>query len=541
MMILRQTTLLLLCALTTVADPGVATSRLVLNGADYLNPALPDCGFQAAIDAAAAAPGGGEVTLPEGDFALRRSLFLRTGVTLRGQGPDRTILRSAFTNRWIKIESCVSNQVTLAFRPDDLRPGATVHLWPRRNPGGWLGYYEPQIVTAVDGRTLTVDGVHLRLPGNKEWLDAWLEYGLCAVLTAPVNAPADALEVADASLFSVGQAVSVGSADGNENQSLSFIRAISNQTLRLERPIRFSHAPADSGFWKRPAVWSLFPLLTCEQAGAFVVRDLALVGAIPPDAYPKMSRYTLSPIHFSFAANALLENLVVSNSLADGYSLQSGSNVTVRHCRAVANRGNGFHPGTGLTDSLFESCTAEGNGAGLYFCWHNKRHRIVGSTFVRNRGGGITGLGNPADRFNLIDTCLLAENGGPGIAINGGPDSGNTIRFCRIENNSRAEPGRWPGIALHAGVEEASGYTIVSNILRDTQAEPTQWVGIEERDGLRQGKTIRADRNVLQGNSCTGHRTADMILAGPDTRAWDNDAAVIVRRGPDNDNKENAP
>ena len=57
--------------------------RATVEAKAFLDPALPDQGFQKAIDSLPAS--GGEVILPEGEFVLHRSLILRSGVRLRGQ------------------------------------------------------------------------------------------------------------------------------------------------------------------------------------------------------------------------------------------------------------------------------------------------------------------------------------------------------------------------------------------------------------------------------------------------------------------------
>ena len=58
--------------------------RATVDAAKFIELSKPDCGIQEAIDALP--PQGGEVVLPEGTFTLRKSLVLRNGVRLRGQG-----------------------------------------------------------------------------------------------------------------------------------------------------------------------------------------------------------------------------------------------------------------------------------------------------------------------------------------------------------------------------------------------------------------------------------------------------------------------
>lgn len=73
---------------TAVVTPET-NRQATIDAAKFFDPAKPDCGIQAAIDALP--PQGGEVVLPEGEFIIRKSLRLRSGVLLRGQGA-KTIL-----------------------------------------------------------------------------------------------------------------------------------------------------------------------------------------------------------------------------------------------------------------------------------------------------------------------------------------------------------------------------------------------------------------------------------------------------------------
>ena len=73
---------------TAVVTPET-NRQATIDAAKFIDPAKPDCGIQAAIDALP--PQGGEVVLPEGEFIIRKSLRLRSGVLLRGQGA-KTVL-----------------------------------------------------------------------------------------------------------------------------------------------------------------------------------------------------------------------------------------------------------------------------------------------------------------------------------------------------------------------------------------------------------------------------------------------------------------
>ena len=522
------TAAVLLCTILAAAALGQPAT---VDAAKFIDPALPDCGIEKAIASLGAA--GGTVVLPEGRFELLRSIMMPSNVTLQGQGPEKTILLSKRTNQWVKVMAAEGTKITVEKLPEGLKTGSTVFLWPNRPTTGWFGYYAPQVVTAIEGNILTVDGVKMRgiKMGGRE--APWLEFGLASALTGDCLKGATELEVFDGSLFVQGQAISVGSGDGNANESLSFIKEIKGNTLILERAIRGDHKHADGGFWRRPAVWSLFPLITAENAKNMAVKDLGLDCPIAAEERPKLRRYTLSLIHIFNCQDSLIENVHAKNSFTDGISVQQGKNVTVRNCVVTGCSGNGFHPGTGLMDSTFEKNVSTSNGEGLYFCWHNRRLKILNNVLSENRGPGIGGLGNPGDHENLIEGNTIERNGGPGIACNGGKVTNNVIRNNIIRDNSFGNPGKSPGILIAGGGEGAKAFTIEGNTIESTLEQPTQWVGVQEQAG-QDGKKVPmlADENIIKGNKFSGHTAADVIVQGPKTIVENNGEAKVTRIDP---------
>jgi len=514
-----------------------AEQRGVIDAAPYFDPSAADCGLQPAINAAAE-QGGATVRIPEGTFQLRRGLVLRDGVRLLGAGMDKTVLvperrvarldvvadgpEGRATGRTVRVDRV----------PEGLTVGSAVNSC-RSYPPAWYGSPRPAVVTAVDRATNTLT---LRAPYGLNTMKAGsgcLTFGVAAALADDVHQGDTEVKLADASLFRPGDELALGEPPNESLLAHVFVKEARGNTLVLEGP-----AAVDMPAWP-PAeklgnkkinalVWALFPLVHAARVKDCGVSDLTIRGHGFERVRPVQTRYTLSGIHIYQGDRVCIERVAVRDWPSDGISLQAGTGASVVDCQVTGCLGNGLHPGTGLTDSLFRGNLAAENGVGLYFCWHNRGHVVRGNRFLRNRSGGITGLGNPGDRDNVIEENLIAENGGPGIAINGGGQSGNVIRGNTIENNSQAEPGEHPGIALFAAVEDARGYTITGNTIRDTQPEPTQHVGIEERHGERRGEPTRADGNVIRGNRFSGHPKADVILAGPNTRCEDNDGAKCV-------------
>ena len=518
-----------------------AEEQAVIDAAPYLDPALADCGLQRAIDAAAeqaAERDGATVRIPDGTYRLRRGLVLRDGVRLLGAGMDKTVLVPQRRVARLDVvadgpdSAATEGTVRVDRIPDGLAVGSAV-VSCRSYPPAWYGSPRPAVVTAVDRAANTFT---LRAPYGLNTMKAGsgcLTFGVAAALADDVHQGDTEVELEDASLFRPGDELALGEPPNESLLAHVFVKEVRGNTLVLEEP-----AGVDMPAWP-PAeklgnkkvnalVWALFPLVHGARVKDCGLSDLSIRGHSFERVRPVQTRYTLSGIHIYQGERVCIERVAVRDWPSDGISLQAGTGASVVDCQVTGCLGNGLHPGTGLTDSLFRGNLAEENGVGLYFCWHNRGHVIRGNRFLKNRKGGITGLGNPGDRDNVIEENLIAENGGPGIAINGGGQSGNVIRANTIENNSQAEPGEHPGIALYAAVEDARGYTITGNTIRDTQPEPTQHVGIEERHGERRGEPTHADGNVISRNHFSGHRKADVILAGPNTRCEDNGGAKCV-------------
>jgi len=525
-----------------VAAMVVATSSSLVVGAQpasldatkYLDVSKADCGFQAAIDAAANV-GGGVVRLPKGTFTLRRGLVLRSGVTLSGAGLDKTILVHARRTLRLDVsaDSPSGNQVFLRNIPPDLRAGSAV-VSCRRYPPSWYGSPRPAWVRSVDRRT---GAVILEAPYGLNQMklgQGYVTFGDSAALDKDVHRGDTEIHLKDAGLLRPGDELALGEPPNESLLAHVFVREVRGNVVLLEEPARIDFPAwplAEKIGNKKVAalVWALFPLVHAANVEDCGVRDLTIRGHGLDGVRPMQTRYTLAGIHVFNGVRVTIERVAVRDWPSDGISLQTGKECRVANSQVIGCLGNGLHPGTGLKGSVYEGNMVRENGAGLYFCWHNQRHVVRNNEFVRNRGGGITGLGNPGDRENVIEGNRIAENGGPGIEINGGKRSGNVIRNNVIENNSQAKPGKHPGIALYAATEDARAYQILGNTIRDTQPSPTQFIGIEERHGTYRDKPTSADENVIEGNTFGGHKEADVVLVGPATRCEDK-GKIIARR-----------
>ncbi len=522
--------------------PGQQSSTQVWDAAAFVDPDAADCGLQRAIDHVAAS-GGGEVAIPAGQYSLRRGLILRDGVRLAGAGIDKTLLRPARRVQRLDVaeDGPRENRIVLQQLPDDLQVGSAV-VSCRSFPPAWYGSPRPAAVTAIDrlAKAITIEapyGLNAMRAG-----EGYVTFGDTMVLARSVRKGDAEIELRDASLIRPGDELALGEPPNESLLAHVFVREVRGSTLILEQPaqIDFEAWPPTERIGNKKVnalVWALFPLIHAANVRDCGIRDLTVQGHGMATIRPMQTRYTLAGIHLYNGQQVEIHRVAVRDWPSDGISLQAGTECRVVDCQVTGCLGNGLHPGTGLTDSTFERNISAKNATGLYFCWHNCRHQLMGNRFESNREGGITGLGNPGDRENVIEDNIICGNGGPGIAINGGQQSGNIIRRNTIQDNSQDEPGKHPGIALYASTEDARGYVIVGNTIGDTQATPTQHVGIEERHGRYRDRPTAADENRICENRFGGHLTADIILAGEKTLCENNGNASVVLRRSDADSQ----
>jgi parallel beta-helix repeat protein len=518
------------------------SSRPVVEAAPFLDAKLADCGFQKAIDLAANKAGGAIVKLPEGTFALRRGLVLKTGVELVGAGIDKTILTPARKPFALPVTSATyeegTKKLTLGLDkvPDGIEAGLGTMLTPTMPPGH-IVYTRPGVVVSVDkaANTVVVETPY----GQRTATGAGKAVGL---MTGGLEFfPEKEIKKGDTEIvlrnakgILPGDELAIGEPPNESMLNMVFVKEVRGNTLVLEQPARADFAPWPpkekfGNSYNSVLIWAVFPMVHGANMKDAAIRDLTVRGSANPDAVPLMDRYTVGGIHLYGTKDVTLERVAVRDWHTDGVSLQVAENDVIRDCVATGNKGNGFHPGTGAKALLFEGNLSTNNTEGLYFCWSNEGQTLRNNRFVGNKGPGIGGLGNPHDQRNTIEKNLIADNGGPGIEINGGMKSGNVIRDNVIENNSRSVPGKFPGIAIYASAEDALDYTITGNTIRDTQKEHTQLIGIEEKTFGKKEKPTRADENVIKGNQFSGHETADIVLVGEKTVVEGNGNAKVVK------------
>jgi hypothetical protein len=266
---------------------------------------------------------------------------------------------------------------------------------------------------------------------------------------------------------------------------------VKEKSLKLDRPLKKDYLPEDEA-----AVMNFFPAFTATRAENIRIENLTIDGKMKSGSNFGY-HFVCSAIHFRDVYNLIIDKVIVRHFPADGFSVQGGGNASVTNCIAEYNLGNGFHPGTTLPVSTWTRNTGRYNGLdGLYFCFNVKYATVSENHFYCNHQNGIGGLGEGGqfgDQMNVVSGNFCFENSRSGIECTPG---GNNIVVNNVcENNSRGEPGKWPGIYLkdtHSTIIQGNRCSETSTSSSDKKRSP----GI-----LLIGKCVN---NVITGNILTG-------------------------------------
>src|SRR5690348_3635026 len=108
--------------------------------------------IQKAVDRVAAA-GGGTVLLKAGTYTLANSVRLASHVTLRGEGPDKTVLKKAAgVESKLKIDADYGEYKATVDDASGFRPGMGVTVVDKQQRSGWTP--SVRTITRIDGDTL---------------------------------------------------------------------------------------------------------------------------------------------------------------------------------------------------------------------------------------------------------------------------------------------------------------------------------------------------------------------------------------------------
>lgn len=111
--------------------------------------------IQKAIDRVAAA-GGGTVLIKAGTYTLQNSVRLVSHLTLKGEGPDKTILKKATGVRSrLMLDADYGEFIATVQDARSFKPGMGVTLLDKLSPSGWTP--SVRTIVSIDGNTLRFD------------------------------------------------------------------------------------------------------------------------------------------------------------------------------------------------------------------------------------------------------------------------------------------------------------------------------------------------------------------------------------------------
>ncbi len=525
---LKTVSFFVILSLLTVAPLATTGETRVVDATPFIDRAATDCGLQKAIDSLGEA--GGVLAIPEGEYKLCRYLFLRSGVTLRGAGMDKTILSVGNPPHYGLITASDEKQTVITLdNAEGLAPGMMLHIFSYGKTTHGVHRSFPK-AKAVDGKSVTLENHKYPFRLQQQPYATW---GNQLHLAANAAKGDTAIRVDTPTLCKPGYALTMQGPGDQWNFHYNVITSVEGDKLTLERPLTVSGKQGD-------IVDLNFSLILSEGQKGIGVENLTIRGFVTSTFAGPWTGFTVGGIHTWKTTDIVIREVTVENWSGDGISIQGAANVFVTGCVATGNFGHGFHPGTGMQKSRFEKLRSTGNsGDGFYYCWSNSGTDLFDSILSGNGGSGIGGLGNPGDNNCTIAGNTIEDNGEMGIHAYGGGASKNVIRNNTIRNNSRAQPGKKPGIGLYAIYSDPCyEVTIKDNVIESTSTPPTQTIGIETNNDAANAKAANAvdpvyglvmsDRHTITGNKMKGHQI-DIVVSGPNTVVGEGQGTVEKR------------
>lgn len=140
--------------LASIAATAASTEapQRVVSAADFASAESPTSGIQEAIDALGA--DGGIVTIPAGEYALRQSIRVRSGVTLRGSGELPVLRKNPQAGSRLAQPAQPQSRAITLLDASGFRPGDQIAIFDRQTVG-WL--HALAVVREVNGNELLLD------------------------------------------------------------------------------------------------------------------------------------------------------------------------------------------------------------------------------------------------------------------------------------------------------------------------------------------------------------------------------------------------
>ncbi|MFC1479455.1 nitrous oxide reductase family maturation protein NosD [Planctomycetota bacterium] len=246
--------------------------------------------------------------------------------------------------------------------------------------------------------------------------------------------------------------------------------------INSHKHLRYS--PNDKAF-----LTNWFPGIWLWSVSNVTMKDLVIDGGIAKH-HSYRSDFVVSAIHSRGCKDLKVENCIINNWPGDGISLQKTDGAMVRGNTVDNCRGNGLHPGSGSSNTIWtENISRNNTRRGFFFCMRVTHCVCKDNLFLNNGEEGIGGLGS-GDQFNVVSGNICVGNAEYGIEAENSICNIIQGNICR--NNCKKK--RTAGIYLKNHRD-----TIVrDNLCVDNQEKPTQTKGVVSE--------APAGKNIIENN-----------------------------------------
>jgi parallel beta-helix repeat protein len=269
---------------------------------------------------------------------------------------------------------------------------------------------------------------------------------------------------------------------------------------------------ADYQAGEEPRLTTAHPMIFGHGIANASVRHLTLEGERENQEIP-MGGCRGAAVYFARSRNIEVTGVRERNYDGEGLGFQMCRDMVVRDCRVLENTGNGLHPGAGSTNCLIERCQGSRNGkSGFYFCVRANRITVRDCTFEGNGNGVSIGT---RDCHNLIESCRIAANRGPGVLLRDAPAPTEVhscrIRGCRIEGNASEE-----GEAQLVVLGDAHDIAIEDNDIAGAAGRPLPGISVAKsaRSIYCHGNRMDGCRPPIEADAATAVNEAPMFASG---------------------------
>jgi hypothetical protein len=329
----------------TKQERGMMTVTIGPANADVIG--TDNVAIQKAVDRVAAA-GGGTVLIKAGTYTLSNSIRLASHITLRGEGPEKTILQKvAGVQSKLAVDADYGEYKATVADASGFRTGMGVSVVDKDQRSGWTP--SVRTITRIEGNTLYFN--------NFLQMDYHVELDGEVFNTFPLIAGFEVKDVKIEDLTADGSREGSGILDGCQTGAVYFFHS----TQMTVRKVVARNYPGDGislQFVENPVV---------EHCDSY---NNAYLG-----------------IHLGTGAlHGVVENNKAHENGQDGLYLC----WRVQHARYANNRSwsngrDGISLGHKDSDNLFVNNTSTGNGrAGIYFRDENRSNSPDRCTFERN-------------------------------------------------------------------------------------------------------------------------------------------------------------